>query len=382
MGLRVAFTGGGTGGHVYPALAIDRALRARAEQNGSAYEARFFGNAGGLERDLVPADIPLEFVPSRPLSRKLSLELLQTAGVNAAGVGAALQKLARYKPDIVIATGGYVCAPVVAAALMLRTATRIRMPIVFVEINAVAGLTTRLLLPMVDEVWGAYEASRAAFGAKFVATGAPVRASLLSLPNPAEARTQLGLAPDRTTIVVMGGSQGARSINEAVAALATRRTLPASWQILHISGRRDYTYMQAEERELAPGNLVRLLEYLPDPAPAYAAADLVLARAGASTLAELAATGTPSLLVPFPFAAEDHQRRNAEVFVRAGAARILDDAEVSGDALWWRLRELTEPATLTPMRTAAHALAAGDALDRIVERITHLLSSEGKAMGR
>lgn len=380
--MRVAFTGGGTGGHIYPALAIDGALRALALRDGTAYEARFFGNAGGLERDLVPPEIPLEFVPSRPLSRKLSLELLKTAGTNAAGVGVALQKLAQYKPDIVIATGGYVCAPVVAAARLLRTATRARMPIVFVEINAVAGLTTRLLLPMVDEVWGAYDASRPAFGPKFVATGAPVRPSLLSLPNANEARAQLGLEAGRTTIAFMGGSQGARSINEAVAALVTRRTLPGDWQILHICGRRDYAYMRAEEREVAAGNVVRLVEYLADPAPAYAAADLVVARAGASTLAELAATGTPSLLIPFPFAAEDHQRRNAEVFVRAGAARLMDDAEVNGDALWWRLRELTEPGTLGPMRAAAHRLAPGDVLERIVARCSHLVRAEGKATAR
>lgn len=364
--LKIAFTGGGTGGHVYPALAIDDALRERYPA--SVYEGRFFGNRRGLEATLVTA-IPLTFVPSAPLQRSLSLETLRTIVANAAGVFVALGALARFKPQAVIATGGYVCFPVVVAARMLRTLGVIRARITLLEINVTPGLTNRLLTPLVDEVWTTYAASGTSFGAKAVITGAPVRASLLLLKDAASARERLGLDPDRTTIVVMGGSQGARSINEAMAALVTRRTLPQTWQVLHVSGERDYAYMQAEQRELAAGNRVRLVPYLADPADAYASADVVIARAGASTLAELAVTGTPSVLVPYPFAADQHQAHNADLFERAGAAVVLPDAGLDGDRLWWTLRDVLDADRNVAMRRAARSLAPRNAGATIVARI-------------
>jgi UDP-N-acetylglucosamine--N-acetylmuramyl-(pentapeptide) pyrophosphoryl-undecaprenol N-acetylglucosamine transferase len=369
--LRIAFTGGGTGGHVYPALAIDDALR---EKYGpEAYEARFFGNKHGLEASLVKT-IPLEFVPSAPLQRSFSLSTLRTVFANAAGIVAALRALARFKPDVVVATGGYVCFPVVVAARMLRLLRIVRCKIALLEINVTPGLTNRLLAPLVDEVWTTYAASEKSFGRKAVLTGAPVRASLRIAKDAPSARERLGLDPDRTTIVVMGGSQGARSINEAVAALVTRRSLGDDRQVLHISGERDFAYMQAEERELAAGNRVKLVPYLADPADAYAAADVVIARAGASTLAELAVTGTPAILIPYPHAADQHQAHNAALFAETGAAVVLRDAEVDGDKLWWTLRELLdEPDRYAAMRRAARSLAPRNAGAAIVARIEQSL---------
>ena len=367
MKLRIAFTGGGTGGHIYPALAIDDALRA-ASQPGT-YDARFFGNRGGLEATLVKS-MPITFVPSAPLQRKLSLSALRTVFSNSAGVVVALAGLARFRPQMVVATGGYVCFPVVVAARMLRFVRAIRCRIALLEINVTPGLTNRLLKPLVDEVWTTYAVSEAAFGGKAVVTGAPVRASLALVKDAPSARERLGLEPDRTTVVVMGGSQGARSINEAVAALVTRRTLPGDWQVLHVSGERDYAYMQAEERELAGGNRVRLVPYLEDPADAYASADVVIARAGASTLAELAVTGSPALLIPYPHAAEQHQAHNAALFANAGAAVVLKDEELDGDRLWWTLREILEPDRNSAMRRAARSLAPRNAAAAIVARIS------------
>ena len=371
VALRVAFTGGGTGGHVYPALAIDDALRARF--GGDAYTARFFGNQDGLEATLVKT-IPLTFVPSAPLRRTLSLETLRTLFANTVGIVVALRALARFKPDFVVATGGYVCFAVVVAARILRVLRILHAPIALLEINVTPGLTNRIVLPLVDEVWTTYAASQESFGRKAVLTGAPVRASLTLVKDGPSARERLELDPDRTTIVVIGGSQGARSINEAVAALVTRRTL-GDWQVLHVSGERDFAYMQAEERELAPGNRVRLVPYLDDPADAYAAADAVVARAGASTLAELAVTGTPAVLVPYPHAADQHQARNAALFAETGAALVLDDAEVDGDRLWWTLREALEPDRNAAMRRAARSLASRNAGAAIVARIEHALGA-------
>ena len=366
---RVAFAGGGTGGHIYPALAIDDAIR--AQYDAAHYEPRFFGNRDGLEARLVTT-MPLAFVPSAALQRKLSLGTLRTLWRNALGVAVALAGLARFRPLMVIATGGYVCFPVVVAARLLRFARVLRCGIALLEINVRPGLTNRLLAPLVDEVWTTYDDSARFFGRKARRTGSPVRASLTRPTHPARARMALDLAPERTTIVAMGGSQGARSINEAVAALVTRRTLGDDRQVLHITGERDFAYMQAEERD--PGaNHVHLTAYLADPANAYAAADVVIARAGASTLAELAATGTPAVLVPYPHAADDHQAHNAAVFVERGAAVVIADADVSGDRLWWTLDAVLKPATLQAMRAAALSLAAPDAGRAIVGRIESLI---------
>jgi len=364
--LTVAFTGGGTGGHIYPALAIDAGLRAR--HRSGTYDARFFGNRGGLEAKLVTT-MPLTFVPSAPLQRKLSPATLRTIWSNAAGTVVALRELARFKPTMVVATGGYVCFPVVVAARILQVLRVLRCRIALLEINVTPGLTNRLLAPLVDEVWTTYPASQRSFGRKTVLTGAPVRASLRLAADGPGARTRLGLDPNGTTVVVIGGSQGARSINEAVAALVTRRTLGAGWQVLHVSGERDYAYMQAEERVLAAGNRVRLVPYLEDPADAYAAADVVVARAGASTLAELAVTGTPAVLVPYPFAADLHQAHNAALFVERGAAAVIEDAELDGDRLWWTLRDVLEPERNRTMRSAARSLAPRDAVASIVGRV-------------
>jgi UDP-N-acetylglucosamine--N-acetylmuramyl-(pentapeptide) pyrophosphoryl-undecaprenol N-acetylglucosamine transferase len=366
MKLTVAFTGGGTGGHIYPALAIDDALRAAYRDD--AYEPRFFGNRDGLEATLVTS-MPLVFVPSAPLQRRFSFGTLRTLAANVRGIVTAMRALAAFRPLMVVATGGYVCFPVVVAARILRLLRVLRCGIGLLEINVTPGLTNRLLVPLVDEVWTTYAASAESFGRKAVLTGAPVRASLRGTRDAHAARERLGLDPDGTTVVVMGGSQGARSINEAVAALVTRRTLPSHWQVLHVSGERDYAYMEAEEREPAAGNRIRLVAYLSDPADAYAAADAVVARAGASTLAELAVTGTPSVLVPYPHAADQHQQHNAEVFAQAGAAVVLADEHLDGDLLWWTLRDVLEPDHHAAMAAAARSLAPGDAAAAIVARI-------------
>jgi UDP-N-acetylglucosamine--N-acetylmuramyl-(pentapeptide) pyrophosphoryl-undecaprenol N-acetylglucosamine transferase len=384
VAFRVAFAGGGTGGHIYPALAIDDAIR--AEYDPDHYEPRFFGNRDGLEAQLVTT-MPITFVPSAALQRKLSLRTLATVWRNALGVIVALAALREFQPVMVIATGGYVCFPVVVAARILRTLGLLRCGIALLEINVQPGLTNRLLAPIVDEVWTSYDASAPFFRGKAHRTGAPIRASLMRSINPSRARLELGLAPERTTIVAMGGSLGARSVNEAVAALVTRRTLGDDRQVLHVSGERDYAYMEAEERDVG-ANHVLLVSYLADPANAYAAADVVIARAGASTLAELAATGTPAILVPYPHHSDNHQVSNAAIFADRGAAVVLTDAELDGDRLWWTLDAMLQPERLAEMRAAAASLATSGAGPKIVSRIEFLMparvveSAEANGSGR
>ena len=258
---RVAFTGGGTGGHIYPALAIDDAIR--AEYDPGHYEPRFFGNRHGLEAQLVTT-MPLTFVPSAALQRKLSIRTLFTVLTTLLGVIVALGALRRFRPLMVVATGGYVCFPVVVAARILRTFGQLHCGIALLQIDVTPGLTNRLLAPIVDEVWTTYDASAPYFRGKAHRTGTPVRASLTRKVHPSRARLELGLAPERATVVAMGGSLGARSVNEAVAALVTRRTLGDDRQVLHVSGERDHAYMEAEERDVGV-NHVMLVPYLADP---------------------------------------------------------------------------------------------------------------------
>jgi UDP-N-acetylglucosamine--N-acetylmuramyl-(pentapeptide) pyrophosphoryl-undecaprenol N-acetylglucosamine transferase len=369
MAFRVAFTGGGTGGHVYPALAIDDAIR--EEYDVSDYEPRFYGNRDRIEATLVTS-MPLTFVPSAALQRKLSLQTLATLWQNVVGVFVAMAALRAFRPVMVVATGGYTCFPVVVGARLLRVVGLLRCGIALLEINVRPGLTNRLLAPLVDEVWTTYDASEQFFRGKAFRTGTPVRASLTRSVNASRARIELGLAPERTTILAMGGSLGARSINEAVAALVTRRTLGDTRQVLHVSGERDHAYMEAEERDVGT-NHVKLVPYLSDPANAYFAADLAIVRAGASTLAELAATGTPAILIPYPFASDDHQAANAAVFVERGAAVMLADADLDGDRLWWTLDAILQPNRLAAMRAAAASLATANVGRTIVSRIEFLM---------
>ncbi|MBV9334195.1 MAG: UDP-N-acetylglucosamine--N-acetylmuramyl-(pentapeptide) pyrophosphoryl-undecaprenol N-acetylglucosamine transferase, partial [Candidatus Eremiobacteraeota bacterium] len=287
--MTVVFAGGGTGGHLYPAIAIADALQARNAR------VAFIGTSDRLEATIVPkAGYELLPIASRALPRAVTPALLRTIADNLKGTIQSLRLLAATRPDIVIATGGYVCFPVALAARVRRFAGLSRAPIVLLEPNAEPGLTNRLLAPMVDEVWGPPLEPDRRLAGKYRATGVPVRASLKNLPARDAAIARLGLDPSLRTLVAVGGSQGARAINDALIDLLRRNGLPSGWQLLALTGAADYDRVRAALPNSVP--------YLDDMADAYAAADLVLARAGASTLAELAAAGKASILVPYPHA--------------------------------------------------------------------------------
>jgi len=378
--VRVVVTGGGTGGHIYPGLAIDAALRDDCTLRGEEYTSVFFGTKRGLESAIVAkAGVPLELIPSQPLARRLSPRLLATAGANAAGLAVAGNALARFRPDVVIATGGYVTFPVVAAARAMRVARRINPVLTLLEENALPGLTNRLLGPLVDEVWTASWTSTNAFKGKAVVTGVPVRAEFKALLPKQRARERLEIDSHAhaMVVVVLGGSQGARSINDAVVDMVTSRGVPAPWWIVHICGERDYEAMKARVNEKRSPSRFTLVPYFDDPSPAYAAADLIVARAGASTLAELAASGRASLLIPYPHASEDHQNANARFFAESGASRLLHDAELSGDVLFYALSEALVPERIEAMARRAAALAPADATAMIVRRVRNLREGGG-----
>ncbi|MEO6836686.1 MAG: UDP-N-acetylglucosamine--N-acetylmuramyl-(pentapeptide) pyrophosphoryl-undecaprenol N-acetylglucosamine transferase [Candidatus Tumulicola sp.] len=364
-GLRVVFAGGGTGGHLYPAIAIADELRAR-EGGASA----FVGTPDRLEAAIVPkAGYPLHTIAGRPLARQLSPELLRTLGANLAGTLQSVFLLRRLRPDLVIATGGYVCFPFVLAARILRGLRMCRAPIVLLEPNAAPGLTNRLLAPLVDEVWGAFADGDPRFSGKYVHTGVPVRGALRALPPRDRATAHFGLDADRKTLLAMGGSQGARSINDALIGLVQRNGLPPGWQLVCVTGEREY----ARVRAAMEGPTIVVRPYLDDPSEGYAAADLVLARAGASTLGELVSVGKPAILVPYPFAADDHQAVNARRFAATGAAVVVADREVEAGSLQPVLAETVVPQRLEALRTAAEGLrAGGDPLATIIARVDRL----------
>lgn len=359
-GRRILFAGGGTGGHLYPAIAVADALRARGDH------AAFVGSADRLEARIVPgAGYALHTIASRALTRRLSFDLVATAWANAAGTLQSLALLLRDRPDAVVATGGYVCFPAVLAARALCWARVHRAAIALLEPNAKPGLTNRMLAPLVDEVWGAFGDADSRFAGKYVRTGVPVRASLRALPSRDAAIASLGLDSARKTLLAMGGSQGARSVNDAAIAIA--RSLPPGWQLLLVTGEGDFERV----RTAMPAGRAAVVEYLADPAGAYAAADLVLARAGASTLAELAAVGKPAILVPYPFAADDHQTTNARRFAESGAAVVVADGELPEGALQAFARASEEPE-LGTLRAAAARLQTGDPLATILARVDWL----------
>lgn len=370
--MNVTFAGGGTGGHLYPAIAIADALVQRGRALLQPVPVQFFGTRDRLEATIVPAaGYDLRFVPARALVGTGTGERLRTVAINAAGVVAAMRWLLQRKPDVLIASGGYVSFPVVLAARILRAVRLLHAPIALLEINAHPGLTNRLLAPLVDEVWGASDDGGAVFRGKYLQTGVPVRAGLRVLPERGAATVRLGLNPSKRTILVAGGSQGARSINDAVLALLSARALPPDWQVLHLCGEHDYDRVMSRLRALQ-SNAIVVRPYLANPADAYASADVAVTRAGASTLGELAQVGLPAVLIPYPRAAEDHQRINAQRFANAGAAVVIDDRQVDGDSLWAALRSVMEPQNLERMRRAARSLAVPDAVEAILQRIDAL----------
>ena len=343
--MKALFAAGGTGGHLYPAFAIAEALRARGD------DVLFVGTSDRLEGKLVPeAGYRLATIPAHPLSRKLSLDLARTATRNLAGVAQSLRILRRERPDVVVATGGYVCVPVAIAARLRHR----RPPIALLEPNAISGVANRLLQPLADEVW------------RPETTGVPVRASLLHLPARSEAVARLGLDAAKKTLFAFGASQGARSINDAAIALA-QSGLPEGWQLLLATGDADYERVRA-----AIGARATVRRYLDDPADAYAAADLVLSRAGASTLAELAALRIPAILVPYPHATEAHQGANAVAAAANGAAVVIEDARLR-DGLRSLLAEVATPARLAAMRECAPRRDR-DATSAVLARIDALVS--------
>lgn len=329
--MKFLLTGGGTGGHVYPALAMADEIRRHHA------EARFLyvGLRDRLEARVVPGHgYPIRFVRSRAFPRSASPPALATfCLVLGIGVIQAVVVLLRFRPQVIIGTGGFVSAPILFAHGILRQLGLSRAKVFLYEPNAYPGLLNKRLGRLADRIGVAFEEAGRWFDMKRVAVvGYPVRRELL-LPDRAAARSRLGIGPDQRVVFIFGGSGGARAINEAVVeALPVLRQRPGLL-LLHVTGRYagpDYDAVRDTGRSLEQAGIAgdtdswyRRFDYLDEIQYAYAAADLVVCRGGASTLTEVGVCGLPSVIVPLPSAAEDHQAVNARELERRGAARVL-----------------------------------------------------------
>jgi UDP-N-acetylglucosamine--N-acetylmuramyl-(pentapeptide) pyrophosphoryl-undecaprenol N-acetylglucosamine transferase len=374
-GKRIVIAAGGTAGHVVPAIAVARELRARGA------EVSFIGGERA-EAQLVPAaGFALERIQVEGLSRSNPLRALRALGLAALAIPRSLLLLRKLRPDAVMGGGGYVAGPVGFAAVCLR------IPLVLTEADSHLGLTNRLLAPFARRVCLAF-AIPGRDGAPYKVTGRPVPPAR---SDRQAARARFGLVEDETCVLVFGGSLGARSINvaaiEAFAAAceplgsephgqsvavgsssagASSPPRPAI-RVLHISGRRDYQELSAAE--LPAG--YELLEYLDlaDFADALAASDLVVARSGGSVF-EIAAHGLPAILVPYPHAAADHQTTNARWMADAGAALVIADTELSGARLRTEISELLgDRERMAAMAAAAGSLARPDAAREVAAEL-------------
>ncbi|MBW3602711.1 MAG: undecaprenyldiphospho-muramoylpentapeptide beta-N-acetylglucosaminyltransferase [Actinobacteria bacterium] len=372
----VLLAGGGTAGHVFPSLAVAGALRA------AGLAPEFVGTAGGLEARLVPeAGWTLHAVPALPLRRRLSWDTLRLPGVVARSTLAALRLIRARRARGAVCFGGYVAVPLALAA------TRGGIPLVVHEQNAVPGLANRLAALRADAVAVTYPETVERFGsAPTIVTGNPVRPGLADVDLGAlraEALAAFGLSPDRRTLLVFGGSQGARRLNEAAVAAASAWADPAALQVLHITGHGQY---EAARRAWgsAPGPLaVCCVDFVRRMDLAYAVADVVVSRAGASTIAELTVLGLPAVLVPYPHATADHQTANAVALRRAGGATVVPDADLDAGALVAAAQPLlTDEAARGAMAACSRAFGRPDAARRVADAVLTAVAARPRAQPR
>ena len=360
--LRVVIAGGGTGGHVIPALAIGRELRDRF-----GAEVRFVGTARGMETRLVPeAGFPLELIPVGQLKNVSLATRLRTLTDLPRGVALCLRLLRRTRPHVVLGVGGYASGPAMLAAVLLR------LPTVAFEPNAVPGLANRLVGRLVSAAAVNFAETARYFHDARV-TGIPVRPQFFSI----EPRPALGAK----RLLLLGGSQGAKALNEALpqAAAALLETVPGL-TIVHQAGERHVEATRAAYA-LAGVDAARLevVAFL-NAVDAIAKADLVLCRSGASTVAELCAAGRPAVFVPFPQAADDHQTQNAEALVKLGAAVLLPQRELTPARLVGLVAGLLgDAAALRRMAEKARAAAQPEALRTIAELVAGLAGADAAA---
>ena len=375
MFVRVLFAGGGTAGHINPALAIAGYLR---EKQPDA-EILFIGNRGGMEEKLVPkAGFAMKTIVISGFQRKMTPKAIAHNVKTLTRVVTSSHQARRiirdFAPDLCVGTGGYVSGPVV------RTAMKLGIPAVIHEQNAYPGVTNKMLSADAARVMMAVSDAEKYMkpGARCVLTGNPIRPEILREER-AAARKKLGV-DDRPLILSFGGSLGARKVNEAVADLMTH-TIPGG-KFQHIHGYGQYSRWMPDllrEKGIDPDKTPQLdlREYIHDMPVCLAAADLVISRAGAMTLSEIQATGKGSILIPSPNVAENHQFHNAMALVNRGAAEIVEEKDLTGDVLWEKVQKIfAAPGGAAALGENAAKMAIRDANERIYRVMMEVLQEK------
>jgi len=367
--LEVVLTGGGTGGHIEPALALARALERSGRERAALH---FVGARRGMEGKAIgDAGFSISLLPGRGVRRRLAWSNVPALCGLALALLEACALLLRHRPRVVVTFGGYAGLPSSLAAVLLR------IPLLVVNLDAIPGGANRLVARFAARTAMAFPAPLP----RGVLTGAPLREAVLAAAaeEPSAARARLELPEGRAVLVVVGGSLGAGRLNEAALGLARRFAARDDLVLVHVCGARNYDEVAAERDALGiatgggAGLDYRLLAFAAELPELFRAAALVVSRAGAMTVAELAAIGAPSLLVPLPNAPGDHQRRNTAELVRAGGALVVDDAEVTAEHLEALLGPLlAEPGRLEEMARAARSVGRLDATSRVVALIDEL----------
>ncbi len=360
--MKAVMVGGGSGGHVYPAIAIAEAIQDRILDS----QILFIGSEGGIEEKIIPeARFSLATIKARGMLRKISLKAITSPFYAVAGFFDSLKILGDFKPDVIVATGGFVSLPVVVAGFFLR------IPVILHEGNLIPGLSARICKWFASRVNVSFESQRKYFKRKKThCVGGPVRKEIIKTIK-GVAIQNMGLRQDQKIILALGGSQGARSINRTIVdALPDLANLNV--QLIHVCGERDHDWIKDSAGEGRP--FYHLISYMYNIWDGLAASDLVVSRAGATAISEIAARRLPAVLVPFPYSAEGHQDRNAEMMEKAGAAVVVKDGEFNKEALLREVKRILMDRDLyAKMSAACASVGKPDAANEFVSIITDLL---------
>jgi UDP-N-acetylglucosamine--N-acetylmuramyl-(pentapeptide) pyrophosphoryl-undecaprenol N-acetylglucosamine transferase len=363
--LNVLISGGGTGGHIFPALSIANGIKERRPDA----NILFVGAENRMEMEKVPAaGYKIVGLPVSGFDRKHLLRNVKVVARLLKSMHLAKKILRDFKPDIAIGVGGYASGP------MLKEAQKKGIPTLIQEQNSYAGVTNKLLAQKANAICVAYEGMERFFPAdKILVTGNPVRQNILNCTlTPQQARQKFGLDPDRRTILVVGGSLGARTVNNCIAAALDTIKADPEVQLIWQTGKIYDEQARATMQEKQPGNVVQQA-FVSNMDEAYRAADLVVSRAGASSISELQLLGKASLLVPSPNVAEDHQTKNAMALVDHGAAVMVRDAEAADKLMPEALALVKDDAKLQKLSANISKMALRNAVGDIVDRVMQIV---------
>ncbi len=363
--MKIVVSGGGTGGHIYPALAFIHEVKKQHPN----VDVLYIGTKKGLESTIVPREnIPFHAIDISGLKRSLSLENVKTLVRFIKSVHACKKLLKQYKPDVVLGTGGYVCGPVVYAAAKLG------IPTIIHEQNSIPGLTNTFLSRYADKVAVCFEETKKYFpNKKVVLTGNP-RASEVVGKDGREARRSLGLDEQKKTVLIVGGSRGARPINEAFLQVL-HEVEQKPYQFLYVTGDVHYDKVIKAVNDVGNPPNVIIRPFIHNMPEVLGGVDVIVARAGATTLAEITALGIPSILIPSPYVTNNHQEKNARALEKKGAAIVRLESELTGARLLDDIdRILLDEQTLTNMKEAAFQLGIRDAAERLYRVMVEMIS--------